>query len=215
MSLTIDVPEISIQWYRDVTGFAQHAPLWLRDLAGWGTDAGLVLFAGLFVLVWWRSRRGEARGVVLALIAPPVTVAAYLLSETAKMFFHEQRPCRAIVGVTTIARCPALGDWSFPSNHATIVAASATSLVIAWRRIAAVVAPLAVLMAASRVFVGVHYPHDVAVGFLLGTAVAAALTAGLAPVLTPLVERLRPHPAAEVGADQDPDHRPACSADQV
>jgi undecaprenyl-diphosphatase len=34
-------------------------------------------------------------------------------------------------------------------------------------------------MAASRVWVGAHYPHDVAVGVLVGTLVAMAMTAAL------------------------------------
>lgn len=35
--------------------------------------------------------------------------------------------------------------------------------------------PVAVLAAFSRVFVGVHYPHDVVAGFLLGALVAWVL----------------------------------------
>ncbi|MFE0377941.1 phosphatase PAP2 family protein [Streptomyces inhibens] len=50
--------------------------------------------------------------------------------------------------------------------------------------------PAALLMAASRVWVGAHYPHDVAVGLLAGALVARGLTP-LARRAAPAVERLR------------------------
>ena len=37
-------------------------------------------------------------------------------------------------------------------------------------------APLALLMGASRVWIGVHYPHDVLVGLVVGALVAWPLT---------------------------------------
>ncbi|WP_373023622.1 phosphatase PAP2 family protein [Streptomyces yangpuensis] len=77
------------------------------------------------------------------------------------------------------ARRPPSGDHSFPGNQAAIAGAAAVALVMAARRLAPLVVPLAPLMAFSRVFVGVHYPHDVALGLLLGGAVAALLVLAL------------------------------------
>ncbi|MBY8848440.1 DMT family transporter [Saccharothrix sp. MB29] len=47
-------------------------------------------------------------------------------------------------------------------------------------------------MALSRVFVGVHYPHDVAVGYLLGVTAAPLLVLAFRPVAVALVDRFRP-----------------------
>lgn len=132
--------------------------------------------------------------MALALLAPVVTVAAYLVSEVSKSLIEQERPCRAVAGAMNIAECPAVGDWSFPSNHSTIAAASAMAIVVAWRAMAPLVLPLAAVMAFSRVFVGVHYPHDVMAGFLLGSVVAAALALALAPLVAALVVRLRELP---------------------
>jgi undecaprenyl-diphosphatase len=187
----MQAPDFSADLYRDVTEFAQGTPSWVHEVADVGTDAGLLLFAVLFVAGWWRARGLDARAMGLALLAPFAVVSAYLVSEVSKSFIEEERPCRAVAGAVHIAACPPQGDWSFPSNHATIAAASAAAIVVAWRAMAPLVLPLAALMAFSRVFVGVHYPHDVAAGFVLGVVVAPLVALVLVRVLRPLVESVR------------------------
>ncbi|MER7730665.1 phosphatase PAP2 family protein [Streptomyces erythrochromogenes] len=168
--------------YRTVTGFADSAPVWVQRAFELWTGYGLWLFGVLFAAVWWRARgRGGARAVALALLAPVATAIAYAVSEAVKSTVEEERPCRAVVGAAaSLAGCPPPGDWSFPSNHAAIAGAAAVALVMAVRRLAPLVVPLALLMAFSRVFVGVHYPHDVALGLLLGGSVAALVLLALA-----------------------------------
>ncbi|MGW0228247.1 phosphatase PAP2 family protein [Actinopolymorpha singaporensis] len=184
-------PGADAGWYREVTEFAATAPRWLAGVAEVATDAGLAAFALLFVFAWWRSRRGDARGAAYAVLAPVAAVVAYLVSEVAKSFLREERPCRAVAGVVTLVPCPASGDWSFPSNHAAIAGAAAVALVLAWRRLAWLVLPLALLLGSTRVYLGMHYPHDVAAGLLLGGGVALLVGLVLAGPLVPVVRRLR------------------------
>ncbi len=66
--------------------------------------------------------------------------------------------------------------WSFPSNHAAIAAAAAVALLFVSRLLGAVAGVAAVAMAGSRVWVGLHYPHDVLAGVLVGGLVAWAAT---------------------------------------
>ncbi|MFB6582994.1 phosphatase PAP2 family protein [Streptomyces sp. NPDC056402] len=139
------------------------------------TTYGLLLFGVLFAAVWWRSRgRGAARPVALALLAPVATAVAYGASEFVKHAVDEERPCRAALGAAApLVPCPGPGDGSFPSDHAALAGAAAVALTTAVRRLAPLIVPLALLMASSRVFVGVHHPYDVAFGLLLGGSVAA------------------------------------------
>jgi undecaprenyl-diphosphatase len=67
-------------------------------------------------------------------------------------------------------------DLSFPSGHAATSFAGATMLAfLLGRRVAPVLLVLAALVAASRVYVGVHYPVDVVAGAALGTGVTLVL----------------------------------------
>ncbi len=65
-------------------------------------------------------------------------------------------------------------DTSFPSGHAASSIACATVVMItAGGSIGIFCLVLAVLMAFSRIYVGVHYPLDVIVGSLLGFIIAS------------------------------------------
>ncbi|WSL13260.1 phosphatase PAP2 family protein [Streptomyces sp. NBC_01288] len=157
--------------YSDVVNSAQHAPGWLDSAVSAWSTYGLVVFAVLMVMGWWRARRVGAEAAVTALAVPVVVVAAYGIDSLLKSAVRESRPCRSL-HVVTLEACPAPGDWSFPSNHATIAAAAAVALFFVSRRLGAVAAVAALAMAASRVWVGVHYPHDVVAGVVVGALLA-------------------------------------------
>ncbi|RSS32545.1 phosphatase PAP2 family protein, partial [Streptomyces sp. WAC08241] len=165
--------DLSDRLYLDVADFAHATPHWFQLLAEVWTEAGLLLFGVLFVAGWWRSRDGSGGAMALALLAPLATAFGYVVSEALKSLIDEERPCRAVAGApASLVTCPPYGDWSFPSNHSAIAGAAAIALALSWRGLGRFTVPMALLMAFSRVFVGVHYPHDVTAGLLLGALVA-------------------------------------------
>lgn len=168
--------------YRDITDSAHEAPGWVQSAFEAWTEYGLLLFGLLFIAVWWRARgRRGPRPLALAVLAPLATALGYVASEAVKSFVEEDRPCRAVArAAVSLVPCPPPGDWSFPSNHSAIAGAAAVALALAVRRLALLTVPLALLMAYSRVFVGVHYPHDVGIGLLTGGLVAALAVLALA-----------------------------------
>ncbi|GAA3094861.1 hypothetical protein GCM10010464_67940 [Pseudonocardia yunnanensis] len=190
-----DVPDVSAEWYRRVVESAAESPEAVRVLVDIATDAVAVLLAAMFVAAWWRARTGSSLQMARALLVPVATVVAYLLSEMAKELWQEERPCRTLGELATIAACPAYGDWSFPSNHATVAGAAAVALAWSGARLGFFAVGVALFAAASRVVVGVHYPHDVIAGLVLGATVALVFPAS-ARLLAPVIAEARKRPRA-------------------
>lgn len=164
--------------YVDVVDAAHHAPSWLDGLISGYSAYGLALFALLMLIGWWQARHQDAAQAVKALAAPLLTVLAFVVSTVLKQAVQENRPCQSL-HVITLEACPAVGDWSFPSNHATLAAAAAVALWFVGTRLCAIATLGALAMAASRVWVGAHYPHDIAAGLAVGALVATLLAVPL------------------------------------
>ncbi|HVL40504.1 MAG TPA: phosphatase PAP2 family protein [Fimbriimonadaceae bacterium] len=148
--------------------FITHQPPWLRDpvyavtfLANGATIGGVALFIGLLLAL----RRRSAIPLIELLI---VTVGGWMLIEALKLIFMRERP--------ELRMLPEPG-LSFPSGHAFFGIAFYGFLAYrlaqeappAARRLTwLVVGLLALLVATSRVLLGVHYPSDVLAGLLVG-----------------------------------------------
>ena len=117
------------------------------------------------------------------MLATAAVLAADMVALGLKLVGGRDRPF-----IANPAQDPLVGtplDLSFPSGHAATSFAGAMVLALAVPRLAVPFSVLAVLIAWSRVYVGVHYPLDILAGALLGAAVGALLV---------YLERHRPVP---------------------
>jgi membrane-associated phospholipid phosphatase len=160
-------------WYTEVTEAARHTP-WLNAPTEAWTTYGVLAFGVLLAAAWWGARRSGVRSLTAALCAPLTTAAALALSAVIKLVVAEPRPCHAFPHAFLVEACPGPGDYSFPSNHATLAGAVAIGVLLVNWRLGVLAGIAALAMAASRVYVGIHYPHDVLAGLALGAAVAWA-----------------------------------------
>ncbi len=81
-------------------------------------------------------------------------------------------------------------DVSFPSDHAVIVGAVAAGLFLLNRCLGLVAIAAAFAMAFARVYVGAHYPGEVAAGLVLGAAITVVLARIARRILEPLLVAL-------------------------
>lgn len=133
----------------------------------------LLVLAAAFMVV----RRGRDGFIVLLLAGLAVGLADFTASGLCKPLFQRVRPCFALEGVRLLVDQPR--SWSFASSHAANSAAVASIVWIFFRSgetvdkaFTALMVVYAILVAWSRVHVGVHYPGDVLGGIFIGIASA-------------------------------------------
>jgi undecaprenyl-diphosphatase len=157
-------------------------PVWVeeaaRDITALGGVAFLSLLVTLIVIHFLLQRKWRT-GAFLAF----VVVAGTLISNALKAFFDRPRPdLTGIVHVVTA---------SFPSGHATVSAVTYLSLGVVLARaserhrmkvfyiLTAIF--LTGIVGLSRLYLGVHYPTDVAAGWAIGGAWAILCALATAP----------------------------------
>lgn len=76
------------------------------------------------------------------------------------------RPFQTLKNLHVLISLP--DGYSFPSGHAAITMALATGVYFYRRRLGELLFAFAFVVGMARIYVGVHYPLDVGVGFLIG-----------------------------------------------
>ncbi|HSS07479.1 MAG TPA: phosphatase PAP2 family protein [Rhodanobacteraceae bacterium] len=122
---------------------------------------------------------GGTRGVVAALHMALTGLVAAAMYRGLKGWTRRPRPFRAHNGI--VPYIAPLDEFSFPSGH-TLHAVSFTMIALAYfPMLAPLLVPFAILVAMSRVVLGLHYPSDVLAATVIGLGLGA-LSLWLAPM---------------------------------
>lgn len=144
----------------------------------WGCFAAVAFLVGVLA-----AGRIEVPELVYRLLVPWAAVAgSWFVAEGAKHLFDRARPFISDTEIAPLIKTPS--SSSFPSGHSATAAAGAIALSAVYPALAPAFVLAGLLVALSRVYLGVHYPLDVLAGALIGAAAAAAalLVGGLLPL---------------------------------
>lgn len=139
-------------------------------LAIFFAEAGPYLLAVCLVVLWFRVERDKR---ILLIEAAETGVIGLAFNQLAGFFYYHPRPFMMGLCTPLLTHVP---ENSFPSDHATLMFGAALYLLM--NRGAVYGVPLlaaAFLTAWGRVYVGVHFPFDMAGSFLIALATAGLM----------------------------------------
>jgi undecaprenyl-diphosphatase len=166
-----------------------------------GTGTVVLMIAFVAALFLWLTRHRYSAALLVA-----ATVGAIVLNNVLKQFFDRPRPQIITWGTHALTT-------SFPSGHAMSAAVVYSTIAYLAARLQhrrrarvttmSVAAVLVILVCASRVYLGVHYPTDVLAGTVVGLA-----WAGFCMATLEAVQLYARRGSVQVSADEaDPDDR--------
>jgi len=115
---------------------------------------------------------GAHQGRVAAVHMAATGLAAAGLYRLLKRWTRRPRPFRAHSEIIT--HVPPLDEFSFPSGHTLHAVCFSVIALSYFPLLAPLLVPFAMLVAASRVVLGLHYPSDVLAAALIGAGLAAS-----------------------------------------
>jgi len=161
------------------------SPAWLLKLATF-TANDLILMVPVLSAIFWlwgAPERMKARRQLVIKVAIAIAIGLLLSWSIGKIYPHD-RPFVSGIGYNFLHHKE---NYSFPSNHGTIVFTFALGFLFwhrLWSGIALMVAGMAI--AWSRVYLGVHWPLDMVGGFLvalLSCALTQLIWSGCGPLI--------------------------------
>ncbi|WP_256757863.1 undecaprenyl-diphosphatase [Cohnella sp. WQ 127256] len=141
--------------------FAGHYD-WIDDLMEVFAQDIVWIMLAIIACLWFTGKEGNQKLAFYSLNA--AVVALFIASIIISPRVNHARP---FVEHQVMQLIPHAPDASFPSDHATLAFTLAFSVLFVRRKLGLGMLCLAIITGISRVYVGVHYPGDIAGAIVL------------------------------------------------
>ncbi|OGC78103.1 MAG: hypothetical protein A2145_02385 [candidate division Zixibacteria bacterium RBG_16_40_9] len=180
---------INSDWQNSVFDFLM--PI-ITNFSHWRLPIIIILLA-LFI---WGGKKGRW-AVVLGIVA--VGLSDFSSSQMLKPLFGRFRPCYVFPDVHLLIDCSK--SYSFPSNHAVNFFSAAMLFTFFYKKTGILLFLIAILVAISRVYVGVHYPFDTVGGAFWGILGAGLIIVLANKIFKGKIQAVRIKEKPKVGVD--------------
>ena len=181
--------EVDEGLFRAINGLSGNSDLLDRLLSLAAGDYLIPVFIGLILVYVWLissespdAKRGK-NNVILCLITMSTASAIVFIWN---LFYFRERPF-TLNEVNLLFYMPT--DSSFPSNTAAGLAGLSMPILFESKRLFALASIGCILMCFARIYVGIHYPSDILVGFLIAFA-SLVLCIKLVELSEPFIRRI-------------------------
>ena len=150
---------------------SEHPPVAVYWFAWFNAEILIYVLALGLMIAWLRGSTEMRQALVYAGL---VGAVALLINQLIGMVWYHPRPLEIGLGHTLLAHRP---ETSFPSDHATVFF-SVTLALIRWpgvRKLGIALIPISLLVAWSRIWLGIHFPLDMLGSLLVSGAVVVTL----------------------------------------
>ena len=157
-----------------------HPSLLMLTLARFFAVYAIWTVPALGIIFWLRRHCAYHFAILNALLA---TAAALLVNGLIGTLWHHPRPFAMPTGHNFLYHA---ADPSFPSNHMTIIMTVAFTFMLRTRtrRLGLTLALLGLLIGWSRIYLGVHFPFDMAGAVIVALTITLTVNA-LSPLFMP------------------------------
>jgi undecaprenyl-diphosphatase len=167
--MILNIEELNLTWFQSINASA-NAPELVVNSAKFFAEYVLYALPLFFIFLWFFGTKAQKEIVLKSLL---VIFISLCIGQLIIMFFPHPRPFMMGVGRTLIVHAP---NASFPSHHMIFFSAVFISHFLAKNyKISLIFFILTLLVAWSRIYLGVHFPFDMIGAFCIVMCVALLL----------------------------------------
>jgi undecaprenyl-diphosphatase len=167
------INNLDLQLFSYINNFAGHSKA--LDFTGvfFAQYLAYILIAFIIILLFYPNNNRFFNRIMVIVSVFAGLVARFIVKELIILFYHRPRPYVLLSGIHKLIPTALADNYqSFPSGHAIFYFALAMGLFYFNKKLGTYYFVAAIVMCIARVFVGVHWPTDIAGGAILGMLTA-------------------------------------------